>query len=145
MKKLLWAVMLLAFSLPTFAQDSGEAAKVLALENIWNQAEMQLDTHAIESILTKDFVLTTFDGTVQTKAEYIASVKDKDYHPQVLASANMKIHLYGNTAIVTGDYREKGMQKDKPFEHKGRLTDTWVNQGGKWMCASSALTLVTPK
>jgi ketosteroid isomerase-like protein len=145
MKKVLLALMLLAFFVPVMAQENGEAAKVMALENVWNQAEMQQDTHAIESLMTADFVLTTFDGTVQNKAQYIASVKDKDYHPQILASSNMKIHLYGNTAIVTGDYREKGLEKDKPFEHKGRLTDTWINQGGKWVCASSALTLVAPK
>jgi len=145
MKKILTAVLFLTFTVAGFAQQSGEAAKVIALENIWNQAEMKLDTHAIESLLTEDFVLTTFSGSVQTKAEYIGSVKDKDYHPQLLAGTNMKIHFYGNTAIVTGDYREKGLDKDKPFDHKGHLTDTWVNTGGKWMCASSALTLVQPK
>src|SRR4051812_17097765 len=137
MKKLLFAVMLSMFSVVALAQDSGEQAKVIALENIWNQAEMHLDAHAIESILTEDFVLTTFDGSVQNKAQYVASVKDKDYHPQLLASTNMKIHFYGSTAIVTGDYREKGLNKDKPFEHKGHMTDTWVNVGGKWMCAAS--------
>ena len=145
MKKILIAVLFLTFAVAGFAQQSGEAAKVIALENNWNQAEMKLDTHAIESVLTDDFVLTTFSGSVQTKAEYIASVKDKDYHPQLLAGTNMKIHFYGNTAIVTGDYREKGLDKDKPFDRKGHLTDTWVNVGGRWMCASSALTLVPPK
>ncbi len=124
-----------------FAQR-GDEAEVVALENVWNQAELHLDTHAIESILTDDFVLTTFDGSVQTKGLYVASVKDKDYHPTILASTNMKIHLYGNTAIVTGDYHEKGTQKGKPFEHKGRMTDTWVKNNGKWMCAASALTEV---
>jgi ketosteroid isomerase-like protein len=145
MKKICLLIVLMTFAISALAQQGGEAAKVIALENIWNQAEMKLDTHAIESLLTDDFVLTTFSGAVQTKAEYIASVKDKDYHPQLLAGTNMKIHFYGNTAIVTGDYREKGLDKDKPFDHKGRLTDTWVNVGGKWLCASSALTLVQPK
>jgi ketosteroid isomerase-like protein len=145
MKKLLFVVLLFTFSLSVFAQSSGDQSKVVALENVWNQAEMQQDTHAIESILTPDFVLTTFDGTVQNKAQYLAAVKDKDYHPQILASSNMKIHLYGNTAIITGDYREKGMEKDKQFEHKGHFTDTWIKLNGTWMCAASQLTVFTPK
>ena len=145
MKRLLFAMLMLVVFGSAFAQDSGDQAKVIALENIWNQAEMHQDTHAIESILTDDFVLTTFDGSVQNKAQYVASVKDKDYHPQLLASSNMKIHLYGHTAIVTGDYREKGLQKDKVFEHRGHLTDTWVNVNGKWMCAASQLTVAPLK
>jgi ketosteroid isomerase-like protein len=145
MKKLLLVILLFTFSASVLAQSGGEESKVTALENIWNQAEMQKDVHAIESILTTDFILTTFDGSVQNKAQYVTSVIDKDYHPQVLASSNMKIHLYGNTAIVTGDYREKGMEKDKPFEHKGHFTDTWIKLNGTWMCAASQLTVVTPK
>lgn len=145
MKKVLFAVLFVTLAVSGFAQQSGEAEKVIALENIWNQAEMKQDAHAIESLMTQDFILTTFSGAVQSKAEYIASVKDKDYHPQLLAGTNMKIHFYGNTAIVTGDYREKGLDKEKPFDRKGHLTDTWVNVGGKWMCASSALTLVPAK
>lgn len=145
MKKTFFVVLMLLLSVAAVAQQSGDEAKIIALENVWNQAELHLDTHAIESVLTDDFVLTTFDGTVQTKGMYIASVKDKDYHPQILMSSNFKIHLYGNTAIVTGDYHEKGMQKTKPFEHKGHFTDTWINQGGKWMCAASQLTMAPIK
>ncbi len=130
---------LLAFSGAAFAQH-GEEAEIIALENLWNQAELHLDAHAIESILTQDFVLTSFDGSVQTRGQYLATVRDKDYHPQVLQSSNMNVHLYGTTAVVSGDYKEKGTQKGKPFEHHGKLTDTWVKINGKWQCVSSALT-----
>lgn len=138
MKRFLIVFLLLAVGMA--AAQSGDEEKVVALENVWNQAELHLDAHAIESILTDNFVLTTFDGSVQSKAQYLASVRDKDYHPQILSSSNMKIHLYGTTAIVTGEYHEKGMQKNKPFEHRGHFTDTWVKVDGKWLCAASQLT-----
>jgi len=140
MKKLWMLVFLIFLVVAALAQNSGDEERIVALENIWNQAELHQDTHAIDSILTDGYVLTTFDGQVQSKQQYLDSVKDKDYHPQILVSSNMKIHLYRITAIVTGDYHEKGTEKNKPFEHKGHFTDTWINQGGKWLCAASQLT-----
>ena len=57
--------------------------------------------------------------------------------PDVLQSDEMTVHLYGNTAIVTGTFPEKGKHNGKPFERRGRFTDTWVYQKGEWRCAAS--------
>jgi ketosteroid isomerase-like protein len=67
----------------------------------------------------------------------LASVRDTSYRPDVLQSENMVVHMYGNTAIVTGAYLEKGKDKGKPFERRGRFTDTWVNLSGEWRCVAS--------
>jgi ketosteroid isomerase-like protein len=114
------------------AQDK---TRIIALENSWNQAELHNDAHAVDLLLADDFVMTVADGYTLNKAAMLASIRDTSYRPDVLQSENMEVHMYGITAIVTGSYLEKG--KDKPFERRGRFTDTWVNLAGEWRCVAS--------
>jgi ketosteroid isomerase-like protein len=114
-----------------------DKSRVIALENSWNQAELHNDAHAVDLLLADDFVMTVADGYTMNKAAMLASVRDTSYKPEVLQSENMEVHLYGNTAIVTGSYLEKGKDKGKSFDRRGRFTDTWVNLGGEWRCVAS--------
>jgi len=110
---------------------------VLAMENMWNRAEMNNDAAAVELLLADDFVMTAAEGTLYNKAQMVASVKDTSYHPEILQSTEMTVHASGNTAVVTGAYYEKGVDKGKPWERRGRFTDTWVFLNGRWQCLAS--------
>jgi len=127
---------LLFFLLCRFAV-ADDKSRIIALENSWNQAELHNDAHAVDLLLADDFVMTVADGYTINKAAMLASVRDTSYKPDVLQSENMQVHMYGNTAIVTGSYLEKGNDKGKPFERRGRFTDTWVNLSGEWRCVAS--------
>jgi ketosteroid isomerase-like protein len=127
---------LLFFLLCRFAV-ADDKSRIIALENSWNQAELHNDAHAVDLLLADDFVMTVADGYTMNKAAMLASVRDTSYKPDVLQSENMQVHMYGNTAIVTGSYLEKGKDKGKPFERRGRFTDTWVNLSGEWRCVAS--------
>ncbi len=55
--------------------QSGDAAvqsRIVALEQLWNQAYKSGDTKALNSILDDAIVLVNDDGSVQTKAEFLA-------------------------------------------------------------------------
>jgi ketosteroid isomerase-like protein len=123
------------------AQDT---SKVVAMENAWNRAELQNDASAVQLLLADDFVMTTADGVLYNKAQIVASVRDKSYKPDVLQSSGMELHAYGNTAVVTGIYYEKGTDKGKPWERRGRFTDTWVWMNNRWECLASHFS-VKPK
>ena len=121
-----------------------ESSKLIAMENAWNRAELQNDGVAISLLLADDFVMTTAEGTLYGKQEMVKSAMDKSYHPQALQSTNMVVHPFGNTAIVIGDYYEKGGDKGKPWERRGRFTDTWMILAGRWQCVASHFS-VKPK
>jgi ketosteroid isomerase-like protein len=127
---------LLFFLLCRFAV-ADDKSRIIALENSWNQAELHNDAHAVDMLLADDFVMTVADGYTMDKAAMLASLRDTSYKPDVLQSENMQVHMFGNTAIVTGSYLEKGKDKGKPFERRGRFTDTWVNLSGEWRCVAS--------
>ena len=124
----------LAMPLLAVAQDS---SKVIAMENAWNQAELKNDASAVQLLLADDFIMTTAEGDLYNKNQFVASVRDKSYQPLALQSTNMTVHAHGNTAIVTGAYYEKGMDKGRVYERRGRFTDTWMFMDNRWQCAAS--------
>jgi len=123
------------------AQDS---SKVIAMENLWNRAELNNDAPAVRLLLADDFVMTVAEGTLYNKSQIVASVADKSYRPEALQSSNMVVHSYGTAAVVTGAYYEKGVDKGKPWERRGRFTDTWMILDGRWQCIASHFS-VKPK
>jgi ketosteroid isomerase-like protein len=141
MKRILLIVAGLIVPLLAVAQDS---SRIIAMENLWNRAEMNNDAPAVRLLLADDFVMTVAEGTLYNKAQMIASVADKSYRPVALQSTGMAVHYYGNTAVVTGAYYEKGVDKGKSWERRGRFTDTWMNLDGRWQCIASHFS-VKPK
>jgi ketosteroid isomerase-like protein len=120
-----------------FMANAQEPTKIIAMENLWNRAELNNDASAVRLLLADDFVMTVAEGTAYNKAQIVASVADKSYRPEVLQSTDLVVHSYGDTAVVTGAYYEKGIDKGKPWERRGRFTDTWMNLGGRWQCIAS--------
>jgi ketosteroid isomerase-like protein len=120
-----------------FMANAQEPTKIIAMENLWNRAELNNDASAVRLLLADDFVMTVAEGTTYNKAQIVASVADKSYRPEVLQSTDLVVHSYGDTAVVTGAYYEKGIDKGKPWERRGRFTDTWMNLGGRWQCIAS--------
>lgn len=123
-------------------QVDAEQTKILALENAWNQAEEHKDVKALDSLLDPTLVYIDYDGSMMTKAQFMASVQVPELHPQQIVNETMAAHVYGNSAVVTGVYREKGMLNGKAYMRRGRFTDTWVYQRGIWTCVASQSTLI---
>jgi ketosteroid isomerase-like protein len=130
------------------AQDSDAAtkSKIVALEQLWNQAYKAGDTKALDSILDNGIVLVNDDGSVQSKAEFLASVKDSPSQPasqqQQVAPESLNVHVFGTTAIATGVLRVKGIEGGKPYTRRERFIDTWVSKGGAWVCVGTDATPV---
>lgn len=130
-------------SLPqTPTPANAEKSKILALENAWNQAEEHKDVKALDMLLHPDLVYVDYDGSIMTKAQFIASVKAPALHPEQIVNGSMAAHVFGASAVVTGIYREKGVNNGKPYLRRGRFTDTWVYQNGIWSCVVSQSTLI---
>jgi ketosteroid isomerase-like protein len=134
------------FSWILFSQLSpppeGDEKRIIVLENIWNQTQMNHDADAMGSMLDPGFVFTDFDGTVMNKQQFLVSIRDISNKLTLEVSDDMKLHRFGDTTVVTGGTHEKGVQKGKAYEHYGRFTDTWVNRNGEWICVASHLGLL---
>ena len=134
-------ILFLLFSGPALSSD-GDEQKIIALENLWNQMQINHDAEAMGKLLHENFVLTDYDGTVMSKTAFLASIRDSSNKLTLEVSEDMKLHRFGETVVVTGATHEKGSLKGKAYEHFGRFTDTWVKQDGQWVCIASHLGLL---
>ena len=121
--------------------DSNKA-RVLALENSWNEAEKNKDARAIEGLLAPSFSYTDSDGSFMNKEQYLRSIKEASYRPDQIVNDSMKLQAYEHAVVVTGTYREKGVEKGKAYSRRGRFTDMWVQESGGWLCAASHETVI---
>jgi ketosteroid isomerase-like protein len=139
-------ILLLAFLLLPFGANisraQGDETKIIALENLWNQMQINHDADAMGKLLDSDFVLTDYDGTVMNKGQFLESIRDKSTQLTVEGSTDMKLHTHGDTVVVVGATHEKGTEKGKAFSHSGRFTDTWIKKDGQWLCVASQLSLL---
>ena len=127
---------------PGPSRPDGDETKIIALENLWNQVQIAHDAGAMDQMLDSDFVLTDYDGTVLSKDPFLASIRDKSNQLTIEVSEDMKLHRHADTVIVTGATHERGTLKGKPYEHRGRFTDTWIKRDGQWLCVASHLGLL---
>ena len=124
--------------------DEGAVTKVLALEHAWNQAEQRKDAKAMDALFDNALVYVDYDGSFQTKAEFLARVKSSTSQPQQETTESMTAHMFGGTVIVTGIYVTKGVEKGKPYVRRGRFVDTWTLRNGSWLCVASQATPILP-
>jgi hypothetical protein len=122
---------------PQNASYTQTSANLIALERMWNQAQVNLDSTAIASMIGDRFTNTEFDGEVSNRGKFLADFADPKFKPSLMSTQNVQVEMYASTAIVTGDYHTKGVYAGKAYEHFGRFTDTWVYQDGKWLCVAS--------
>jgi ketosteroid isomerase-like protein len=120
--------------------DSDVGAKILAMEHVWSQAYVSKDPKALERILDDAFVNVDSDGKLQTKADVLAEVRTSSTL-QVLTEL-MTVHLHGNTAIVTGVFLIKGVERGKPYALRVRFVDTWFCKNGQWVSIAGLVTRV---
>jgi ketosteroid isomerase-like protein len=122
--------------------QSNQEGRIIALENAWEQAESKADTKALQQMLAQTFVYTDEDGNFMDKGKYLASLKKTTNDSTQQGNRSLTVFFYGDTAVVAGLYKERGMKNSKAFVKMGRFTDTWVNINGSWQCVASQLTIV---
>jgi ketosteroid isomerase-like protein len=120
----------------------GEAVRVMALETLWNQAEVDKDIRALGQLVPDTFIYVDIDGSLRTKPEFLESVKSGTEKPSEIRNESMVAHAYGNTAVVTSLYREKGIVSGKYYSRRGRFTDTWIKVDTGWQGVASQSTLI---
>ena len=120
-----------------------QSARVLSLENAWNQAELTHDARALGTLVAEAFDFTDDDGRFMNKGQWLAHIRDGVDHYEQLSSSGIEVHMYGNVAIATGMYQDKITEKGKGVMHSGRFTDIWIQRNAEWKCVASQATLMS--
>lgn len=123
-------------------QSDPRENRLLVFERMWNEAQVNRDSAALDALVSSRFVNTEWDGEVSDKQKFLADIKDPLFKPSFVNIQDVKMNFFGDTAVVTGTYHTQGSYQGKSYDHLGRFTDTWVADGGKWQCVASHTSLL---
>jgi ketosteroid isomerase-like protein len=62
---------------------------------------------------------------------------DPQVKVEIAELSDLRVHMHGNLAVVTGAYHEKGRSNGKAYEYHDRFTDVWAKAGGTWEVLAS--------
>lgn len=142
MKLLCLCSLICALAVPLVAQDNASVeSRIIAMEKAWNQAYKFRDRKALGEILSDSIVLVNDDGSLQSKSTFLSSVDAaKPSDQQQAQPESIAVHVFGDVAIATGIFREKGVENGKAYDRRNRFVDTWVSKNGTWVCVAASAT-----
>jgi uncharacterized protein (TIGR02246 family) len=117
------------------AGDSAEQA-VTAAEKQWLKSQQTNNVELLAPLLADKVVETTEEGKVYAGKEAVVAAARSDNWSSA-DYTDLKVTVFGHTAIATGTFTGKGTSAGKPVDARVRFTDTWVMSDGKWLCVAT--------
>jgi len=96
-------------------------------------------------MIADDFIGTTPDGAVYSKAELFEYVKSYNEELISLVTDEWKVRVYGDAAVVTARNTRKVKLEGKEVTSQDRFTDTWIKRDGSWKCVAGHNSTVPQK
>ncbi len=120
-------------------------AELLKLEKEFAQAIVKNDAEAIGRFLADDWIIIDPDGDVIGKSRFLEVIKSGALTHEVMESNDVRVRIYGNTAVLTALTTTKGKYSGQDFTTQERATDVFVKQNGRWQFVFSQLTRFAKK
>ena len=133
------AILALTVPVQMLAQQNNKAEKeIRAVIAQLSQANIKAGADAVvifEKYLADDFVRIPPNGAVFTKSDVVNANRTAKSGLEAQDLSDIKIRIYGNTAVATGILNSKGRS---PLGYgavqQSRWTRVFVKRGGNWQC-----------
>ena len=109
-------------------------------EQNWAQATVKEGAAAVDQYEADDIIDTDPSGRVTDKTQDKTDLSSGDLKFQSIELSELKVHVYGDTAVAAGTSTVKGTYKGEDISGKYRFTDVWVKRNGKWHAVASQST-----
>jgi ketosteroid isomerase-like protein len=116
------------------ASKAAEAVKAADLKRFAAQTTNDFET--LNALMADDLVYVHSSAAVDTKAAYIETLRSGKTKYHTIEPSDMKVRVYGTTAIVTGLAKLSLTSNGKPAAFSLRFTDVWVQRDNKWQMVS---------
>jgi ketosteroid isomerase-like protein len=125
----------------TKGRNSDTEQALMQMERDWTAAALKKDTATLDKILADDWAGQNPAG-VATKGETLADLKSGDAKLESETLGDMKVRVFGDTAVVTGSDDEKSSYKGKDTSGHYTWTDVFVKRHGRWQAVASQGTVI---
>ena len=132
MRKFLF-VMGLLVAAPVFAAVADD---VKAAENEWLTGITKNDFRKLDHVLADDLVYLHSTGVMDSKASYVKSLQSGKQKYVSGKINDLKIRVYGQTAVLNGDANFEFVTDGKPGKAHLKYTHVFVKGGKGWQLVS---------
>ena len=123
---------------PTEGTNSKARDELVQIERDLAVAWPQGDKQTIDRILAPDWSVTNALGQVQTKEQVMRDAfQSGTLKVRSARIEDIRVRLFGNTAIVTGRSVSEGLYAGRPFNATLRFTDVFVKRKRHWQAVAS--------
>jgi ketosteroid isomerase-like protein len=127
------------------AAVKGAEREIRDLEGRINAAVVSGDLRVFEELLADDFTHTNQSGVFRTKAQWLANHKPGQSPYVAYDVDELKIRVYGDTAVVTARTTPRGQDsRGKPITGQYRYLRVWAKRDGKWRAVAFQGTRISP-
>ncbi|PYL48112.1 MAG: hypothetical protein DMF32_09695 [Verrucomicrobia bacterium] len=119
--------------------------ELLKLENEFARAVTSNNADTLDRLLADDWIIVEPDGSIIDKARFLEVIRSGALSHESMKSTDLKVRVYGNTAVVTGLTTSKGKFMGQDFTSCECATDIFVKQAERWQCIFTQLTRFTKK
>ena len=113
--------------------DQSQQAILQVEEEIFTAVKNQ-DSGALERVLTDDFVYRSPGNQEVAKEDFLKLLTSFPYKIVSIWGEEMKVNVYGNTAVLTGlQFAKTRSGEGKEETGAVMFTDVFVKQNSKWM------------
>ena len=133
MKNLCLAIaFMMLFGSLAYGQKMTNERTLMKMEQEMADAIVKGDTSVWDKYSADNSVFTDPGGMMMNKAQSMAMFKSGDLKLESIKMDNMKVQMFGNTAVVTYTSTDKGTWKGRDISGEYRWTDVFTKAGGKW-------------
>jgi ketosteroid isomerase-like protein len=127
-------LLLTAVVFPGIANSSvqDDVRAVTLLNERYQKAVLESDAATMDAVLADDFVLYSSSGAEYSKKDLLADARRKDLTYQRNECRNVRVRVWGDTAVVTASLWEQGTDKGTKFDHRVDFADVYVRTPTGW-------------
>jgi ketosteroid isomerase-like protein len=117
-------------------RDDHLRKEIEALESQWREALIHNNVAIFDRLLAEDYLGITPSGTLETKADALAVGRSGTVKISEIDPSDTKVHVYGDTAVVTSRAEVVGTSNDRDISGEYRYTRVYNRRLGEWKIVS---------
>ena len=126
-----------------YAQGAVEE-QIKKMEQDRAAAVVKADVATLSSLTSDDYILINANGQISDKATTMNNIKTGVIKLTSNEVSDMKVRVYGDTAVVMGKSTAKGTMGGRELKGPVMFTRVYVKKNGKWQSVAFQQTPILP-
>jgi ketosteroid isomerase-like protein len=114
--------------------------ELVKVEEGFADAIVKNNPEEIRQFVADDWIIINADGGIIDRERFLEVIKSGTLTHEMMESEDMRVRVYGDSAVVSALTRSKGKFMGQEFTTHERSTDVFVRRDGQWRCVLTQLT-----